>query len=507
MATPRGAWGLHDHQVDPTLRVGKLLSQTEEVTMNDSMTISPRRQFLQRSACGFGMLALADLLASQSASAVTPASGDGPSQLAGKPPHFPARAKRVIFLFMHGGPSQVDTFDYKPQLQQRDGESYGGKMPSQIDAKPLLMASPWKFKQRGESGLWVSDLLPHMAEVADDLCVVRSVHSRGQSHGQAVGMVNTGSDNLVRPSVGSWVSYGLGTENSDLPSYVAISPASSHGGPRNYGSAFLPAIHQATVVGANGKLGKGQIADLLPPGGKANRVDNEQLELLQRLNQQHLQRSGPDAGIEGAIQAYELAFRMQQTAPEVMRIEDEPEHIEKLYGIGEKETDNFGRQCLLARRLAEAGVRFIQVSTGNVWDQHSKLQEGHARNGLATDRPIAGLIRDLKQRGMLDDTLILWGGEFGRTPVVQGSNGRDHNPQGFTMVMAGGGTAGGYAHGQTDEFGYYATTDRVHMHDLHATMLHLLGLDHERLTYRYAGRDFRLTDVYGRVVKQLVQSV
>ncbi len=478
--------------------------------MTARWTGSPRREFLSQSACGFGMLALADLLGAESAQGETPAVGRGSQRvgsgdLAPKPPHFPARAKRVIFLFMHGGPSQVDTFDYKPELQKRDGESYSGQMPSQIDAKPFLLASPWKFSQHGQNGLWVSDLLPHMAGVADELCVVRSVYSRGQSHGQAVGMVNTGSDNLVRPSVGAWVSYGLGTENSDLPSYVAISPASSHGGPRNYGAAFLPAIHQATVVGANGKLGTGRIADLLPPGGTdPSGVDRGQLDLLQQLNREHLRISGRDAQIEGAIEAYELAFRMQRTAPDVMRIEDEPESVRQMYGIGEKETDNFGRQCLLARRLAEAGVRFIQVSSGNVWDQHGKLREGHAKNSLATDKPIAGLILDLKQRGLLDDTLIVWGGEFGRTPVVQGSDGRDHNPHGFTMVLAGGGTRGGYAHGETDEFGYYAVNDRVHMHDLHATILHLLGLDHKRLTYHYAGRDFRLTDVYGDVVSGLI---
>jgi len=459
------------------------------------------------------MLALADLMAGKGTAAhaapgTAGSTANGLGALAPKPPHFPARAKRVIFLFMHGGPSQVDTFDFKPELQKRDGETYAGQIPSQIDAKPKLLASPWQFKQRGQSGLWVSELLPHLAEVADDLCVVKSVHSRGQSHGQAVGMVNTGSDNLVRPSVGAWVSYGLGTENSDLPSYVAISPASSHGGPRNYGSAFLPAIHQATVVGANGKLGSGKIADLLPPkaSGKPDDVNvgRAQIDLLQRLNAEHLKLSGPDAQIEGAIESYELAFRMQRTAPEVMRIEDESVDVQSMYGIGEKDTDNFGRQCLLARRMAEAGVRFIQVSSGNVWDQHGNLRGGHAKNALATDKPIAGLIRDLKQRGMLEDTLIVWGGEFGRTPIAQGTDGRDHNPHGFTMVLAGGGTPGGYAHGETDDFGFYATTDRVHMHDLHATMLHLMGLDHQRLTYHYAGRDFRLTDVYGKVVDKLI---
>jgi hypothetical protein len=411
----------------------------------------------------------------------------------------------VIFLFMHGGPSQVDTFDYKPELQKRDGEKYAGQMLAQIDAKPVLMASPWKFARRGQSGLWVSDLLPQIAGVADELCVVRSMHSRGQSHGQAVSMVNTGSDNLVRPSVGSWISYGLGTENRDLPSYVAISPASAHGGPRNYGSAFLPAIHQATVVGANGRLGSGRITDLEPSDKSVfGGVDPKQIELLQRLNREHLERSGADSQIEGAIESYELAFRMQRTAPEVMNIELESESTQRLYGIDKKETENFGRQCLLARRLAEAGVRFIQVSSGNVWDQHGKLREGHAKNALATDQPIAGLIIDLKQRGMLEDTLVLWGGEFGRTPIVQGSDGRDHNPHGFTMVLAGGGTRPGYAHGETDDLGYHAVSDRVHMHDLHATMLHLLGLDHARLTYHYAGRDFRLTDVYGNVVKGLI---
>lgn len=469
-----------------------------------SFVAAPRRDFLRSSACGFGLLALADLCAEEVRRAVggEPRSSEA---LAPKTPHFAPLAKRVIFLFMHGGPSQVDTFDYKPELQKRDGEKYAGQMPAQIDAKPVLMASPWKFARRGQSGLWVSDLLPQIAGVADELCVVRSMHSRGQSHGQAVSMVNTGSDNLVRPSVGSWISYGLGTENRDLPSYVAISPASAHGGPRNYGSAFLPAIHQATVVGANGRLGSGRITDLEPSDKSVfGGVDPKQIELLQRLNREHLERSGADSQIEGAIESYELAFRMQRTAPEVMNIELESESTQRLYGIDKKETENFGRQCLLARRLAEAGVRFIQVSSGNVWDQHGKLREGHAKNALATDQPIAGLITDLKQRGMLEDTLVLWGGEFGRTPIVQGSDGRDHNPQGFTMVLAGGGTRRGYAHGETDDLGYHAVSDRVHMHDLHATILHLLGLDHARLTYHYAGRDFRLTDVYGNVVKGLI---
>ncbi|WP_417746653.1 DUF1501 domain-containing protein [Rosistilla oblonga] len=459
--------------------------------------VTSRRQMLSASACGFGSLALADLMTRQ-AQAATPS---GP--LAQPSTHHLPRARRVIFLFMHGGPSHVDTFDYKPRLQADDGKDLPYDLPTAaIDAKLKLLGSPWKFKQHGQSGLWCSELMPHTARHLDEMCIIKSLHSRGQSHGQAVSMLNTGSDNLVRPSVGSWLSYGLGTENEDLPSFVALAPSTGHGGPRNYGTAFLPAIHQATAIGSNGKLGDAQVKYLnrgdLPPAEQ-----NRQMDLLQTLNRRHLDRAGQDQQIEGAIEAYELAFRMQQAAPQVLSLDEEPQHILDLYGVGQEPTDNFGRSCLLARRLAEAGVRFIQVSTGNVWDQHSNLKSGHEKNSLKTDQPVAGLIQDLKQRGMLEDTLIVWGGEFGRTPVVQGANGRDHNPQGFTMWMAGGGVKGGTSYGETDEFGYYSQQDRVHMHDLHATILHLMGLDHQRLTYRYAGRDFRLTDVAGRVVTEL----
>jgi hypothetical protein len=330
------------------------------------------------------------------------------------------------------------------------------------------------------------------------------MYSRGQSHGQAVSMLHTGSDNLVRPSVGAWVSYGLGTENPDLPAFVSISPASGHGGPRNSGCAFLPATHQATAIGNSGKLGDARIRHL---GNDKIDPDEQrrQLDLLQTINRDHLRRAGRDTQISGAIESFELAFRMQSVAPDVLNLAREPDHVQQAYGIGTKETDNFGRQCLLARRLVEAGVRYVEVSTGNVWDQHSGLKSGHEKNSLATDKPVAALLADLKARGMLDDTLVVWGGEFGRTPIVQGSNGRDHNPQGFTTWMAGGGAKAGIAYGNTDDFGYFAQEDRVHMHDLHATMLHLLGLDHMRLTYRYAGRDFRLTDVYGNVVHDLIE--
>ncbi|TWU04725.1 DUF1501 domain-containing protein [Stieleria varia] len=417
-------------------------------------------------------------------------------------PHVPPRVRRVIFLFMHGGPSHVDTFDYKPLLKRDDGKPLPFALPANISAKPTLLNGPWEFKQRGQSGLWVSDLLPHMASVADDLCVIRSMHTKGQSHGQAVGMINTGSDNLVRPSMGAWVSYALGSDHPDLPAHVAIGPATAHGGPRNYGAAFLPAMHQATVVGSNGKPGDGKIAHLDGPFDDA-RIDRR-LDLIQAMNQRHLASSGPDREIEGAIQAVDLASRMRSAAPEVFDLDRESESTRREYGIGEKETDSFGSSCLLARRLAEAGVRFITVSSGQVWDQHGNLKAGHEKNAAATDLPIATLIRDLKRRGLWDDTLIVWGGEFGRTPVVQGSNGRDHNPQGFSVVLSGGGVRGGYAHGETDEYGYYARRNRVHMHDLHATILHQLGIDHERLTYRYAGRDFRLTDIHGEVVHEIL---
>lgn len=412
------------------------------------------------------------------------------------------RIKRVIFLFMHGGPSHVDTFDYKPLLARDDGQPLPFDLPPNIDAVPKLLNGPWKFKQRGESGLWVSSLLPEMAKEADSLCVIRSMHTRGQSHGQAVGMINTGSDNFVRPSVGAWVSYALGSGHPDLPAHVAIGPATAHGGPRNYGAAFLPAMHQATVIGSNGKFGDGKIAHLNGP--VENGLVQQRFDLVNALNKRHLNSSGPDREIEGAIEAVDLAARMRRAAPEVFDLSQESAQLQAAYGIGQKTTDSFGRSCLLARRLAEAGVRFITVSSGQVWDQHGNLESGHNKNAAATDLPIAELIRDLKRRGLWDETMIVWGGEFGRTPVVQGKNGRDHNPQGFSMVLSGGGVKPGFAYGETDDYGYYALQDRVHVHDLHATLLHLLGVDHERLTFRYAGRDFRLTDVHGRVVHDIL---
>ncbi len=459
-----------------------------------------RRHMLQSSGCGFGWLAASQLASRDAQAARNP--------LAARQPHHAPRAKRVIFLFMHGGPSQVDTFDYKPRLEKEDGQKLPfGAAPNieSTTAQLRIMKSPWKFARHGESGLWVSELFPHVARQIDELCVVRSMHSKGQSHGQAVCMLHTGTDSLVRPSLGAWVSYGLGTENSDLPSFVSITPPKGHGGPRNYGTGFLPAIHQATTIGNSTQPVKGANIAFLDRGGMSLEQQRRQLQLLQAMNRDHLERADRDEQIEGVIESYELAFRMQTAVPVVTDLSSESKPVHELYGIGTEPTDNFGRCCLMARRFAEAGVRFIQVSAKqNSWDQHSNLKSGHERNCGQVDKPIAGLLADLKQRGMLDDTLVVWGGEFGRTPIAQGTNGRDHNPQGFTQWMAGGGVKGGFAYGETDEYGYYAIQDKVHMHDTHATILHQLGLNHEQLTYKYAGRDFRLTDVYGRVVEEVI---
>src|SRR5688572_21622383 len=463
-----------------------------------------RRTLLKKTAGGFGYLAFAGLCAaSRSAPAAQPA------PLSPKMPHHAPRAKRVIFLFMHGGPSQTDTFDYKPRLNRESGQPWPFQLPKALgDEKfkkvPPLLGSPWQFRQHGQSGLWVSDLLPETATCADDLCVIRSLHTEGQAHGEATLRMHTGASNLVRPSVGSWVTYGLGSENESLPGFVTISPLRAHGGVQNYSSAFLPAAYQGTPIGsADVPMSQAEIPflknlDLSPP------QQRRELDLIQRLNREHLARAQHDPNIEGMIESFELAFRMQSEAPDLMNLEEESPATKELYGIGSKETDDFGRQCLLARRFAEAGVRYIQVSTGYKWDQHKDLVDGHNKIARATDRPIAGLLKDLKGRGLLEDTLVVWGAEFGRTPFAEGDNGRDHNPQGFTMWLAGGGVRGGMAHGETDEYGHRATTDKVHVHDLHATILHLLGLDHERLTYRYNGRDFRLTDVYGEVVRKIL---
>jgi len=432
---------------------------------------------------------------------------------------------------MQGGVSQVDSFDPKPVLAERDGQ-----MHAFDDARALantgqrggtqrIMKSPWEFSQYGASGTPVSQLFPQIARHVDDLCFVHSMHTDGVAHGPATLFLHCGSTNSVRPSMGAWVTYGLGTENENLPAFVTLAPSSGNGGARNYGSAFLPALYQGTAVGKAGSPAAQATIRNLGDSRRSEPDRRRQFDLLQALNREQLSRhrlrdrsapsahsgaAGLDDGLEATIHAYELAWRMQTMAPDVLSLTRETAATLEQYGIGKDPTDNFGRQCLMARRLCEAGVRFVQVTYGDnsanpAWDQHSNLPK-HADHARAVDQPIAGLLQDLKQRGLLEDTLVWWGCEFGRTPYAEkNGTGRDHNPGGFTVWLAGGGTRPGMHYGRTDEFGHLAVEDRVHMHDLHATLLHLLGLDHEQLTYRYAGRDFRLTDVHGQVVHSLIR--
>ena len=471
-----------------------------------------RRQLLNQCGAGFAALALSDMIVRSGLCAGEPAANplaaaSVSNPLLPKSPHFPARAKRVIFLFMHGGPSHVDTFDYKPELIKHHGQPLPFEKPRiQFAQTGNLLRSPWKFRQYGQSGAWVSDLFPHVGRCVDDITFIKSIHGSNEAHGGALLKMHTGSDTFVRPSMGAWISYGLGTENDSLPSFITISPTLGHGGVRNFGSAFLPPIHQATRIGS-AKKRKAEEDSIVPNLTNPNipaELQALQLNFARDLDQ--LKRPVPhsmaDADLDARIESFELAFRMQTEAPEVLEIDSESESTLKLYGIDGGPTDSFGRQCLLARRLSESGVRFVQSSHA-YWDQHSDLKEQHGTLAEQVDRPIAGLLTDLKQRGLLDETLLIWGAEFGRTPTAQGDNGRDHNPHAFTYWMAGGGVKAGFSYGESDEFGFYATQDKVHVHDLHATILHLLGLDHERLTYRYGGRDFRLTDVEGSVIDQI----
>jgi hypothetical protein len=403
----------------------------------------------------------------------------------------------------------MDLFDYMSVLAKYDNKPMPIEKPRvQFSETGDALASRFDFKQHGESGQWVSELFPNIAECVDDLCFVKSMHGTNPSHGPAIMMMNTGSDQFVRPVMGSWISYGLGTENANLPSFITISPSALQGGARNFSAGFLPATHNGTPIGSmRMKAGEASIAHLtnerLP-----RKEQMRQLELLQLWQTAQLENTGPNRDLEGRIQSFELAFHMQTEAPEVMDIAGETDATKKLYGIDETETSEFGYRCLLARRFSESGVRFVQATHGNdvKWDHHTGLHEGLTSSSKEVDKPIAGLIRDLKSRGQLDETLVLWGGEFGRTPGSEGGvrNGRDHNPHGFTMFMAGGGVKPGFSYGETDDFGYYASVDKVHVHDLHATILHCLGLNHEQLTYRHQGRDFRLTDVAGRVVDEIL---
>tara|TARA_R110002096_G_scaffold4501_24_gene21198 strand:+ start:313 stop:1737 length:1425 start_codon:yes stop_codon:yes gene_type:complete len=473
------------------------------MTHPDSI-LATRRQLLKTSAVGFGNLALTAMLGRE-ARAELPSLRN---PLAPQKPQFPARAKRIVFLFMKGGPSHVDTFDPKPLLDRDHGKPLPFDLPKVTFAKQgNLLKSPWKFKRYGESGLPVSELFPNVARHIDDLCILRSVHGTNPAHGGALLKLHTGSDQFVRPSMGSWVVYGLGTDNRNLPAFVTICPTLAHGGVNNWGAAFLPAHCQGTPIG-NASLAATQAK---VKHIRNSRIDSDlqrrQLDLIGAMNRDHLETTGRDQALEGRLSSFELAYRMQSAMPEVQNLAGESEATKKIYGIDNPVTEDFGRQCLMARRFLERGVRFVQVTHSDSevqWDQHSNLYQGHTKNSAEVDKPIAGFLTDLKARGLLDDTLVLWGGEFGRTPTAQGSNGRDHNPHGFTMWMAGGGVKGGYAYGATDDYGYYAAENKMHVHDLHATLLHLLGLNHERLTFRYAGRDFRLTDVEGTVAKDIL---
>ena len=460
-----------------------------------------RREMLGRCATGFGAVALSSLL-------TDPAYGKAKSPFAPRKPHHDAKAKSVIFLYMDGGVSQVDSFDYKPRLEKDNGKPFSAKInPTQFDNIGKTLKSPWNFKQYGQSGLNVSDLFPHVGEMADELCVVRSMTSKFSEHNSANLFLHTGFGVQGRPSMGAWMSYGLGAEATDLPGFVVLNGGLiPSGGWDNFGNGFLPASHQATVF----KTGKEPLADIRPRESRPG-VQQAKLGLLNRLDQGVLNRLGKVDELESAIANYEMAYRMQAAVPELIDVKGETQATRKLYGLDSKydPTRTFGMQCLIARRLVEKGVRFIEltcprISGNDRWDAHGGLKKNHGDNSRATDQPIAGLLRDLKSRGMLKDTLVVWSGEFGRTPFAQGSNGRDHNPFGFTIWMAGGGAKPGITYGATDEFGYRAVENKLDIHDMHATMLHLLGMDHKKMTYFFDGRDMRLTDVHGHVAHDLI---
>lgn len=456
-----------------------------------------RRSMLARAGAGFGMLPLTNLLASEAVN---------PPQTSGL--HFPAKAKRVIFLFMNGAPSHVDTFDPKPMLAKHEGQDPNGQPEERRTKTSGFMPSPFRFAPQGESGVVMSELLPNLAKHADDMCVIRSMHTDTANHEPGLLMMHSGIQQPTRPCLGSWASYGLGTENENLPAFVSLCPGLPVVGPQLWSSAFLPANHQAMSVNTSDMSLDALVANLNHPS-LARVKQREQLDLVQKLNLLHAAERGRDDELEAHIASMELAFQMQTEATEAFDISREPKHVAERYG-----NSHYAHSCLLGRRLLERGVRFVQVyyvdKGKQPWDTHKDNNGGHRRLCADSDRATAALLDDLKERGMLEDTLVIWGGEFGRTPYSQtdknkkGKPGRDHHATGFSMFLAGGGIKGGLMHGQTDEFGMHAVEDRVHVHDLHATILHQLGIDHTKLTYRYSGRDFRLTDVYGEVVRGIL---
>ncbi len=470
-----------------------------------------RRAMLRQASNGFGALALAALFGDSLPGALAEVIPPQRRPLGPKPPHFQPRARSVIFLFMEGAVSQVDSFDYKPMLEKYHGQdprkAIGRLEKTQFENVGQVLKSAWNFRQRGQCGTWISDLFPHLAERADDLCVIRSLTSSFPEHTSANYFLHSGLGLQGRPSMGAWVTYGLGSSNDDLPGYVVLNGGQiPSGGLDNFGSGFLPATYQGSLLHARGT----PLANVVP-GEKSAQLQQAKRRLVGRLNQQSLQDSGRADALESAIANYELAARMQVAIPELMDLSGESEATGKLYGLDAayEHTRTYARECILARRLVERGVRFIELTIPMVdgyqrWDAHGGLVKNHGDNARAIDQPIAGLLLDLKQRGLLDETLVVWAGEFGRTPFAQGSDGRDHNEFGFSVWMAGGGVRGGMTYGETDEWGYKAVINKLEMHDLHATMLHLLGLDHEKLTYRFSGRDIRLTDVRGEVVKAVL---
>ena len=455
-----------------------------------------RREALKQMGAGFGWLALTSLLAEE-------AGASGP--LALREPHFAPRAKRVIMLFMFGGPSHIDTFDPKPILNRDSGKPLPFAKPRIISFPRRggdLIGSPFEFKRHGQSGAEVSELFPHVAGIVDDLAIVRSMHCTNPRHGGAVLEWHTGSDTFIRPAMGSWLTYGLGSENQNLPGYITMCQALAEGGANNFGSAFLPAAHQGTPLGyGNVKANEARFPFI--GDGNRTRLQRLELDMLSDVSRRQLARTGSDPELEDRIATFELAFRMQTEAPEVQDISSESAATKAMYGLDDQVTEDFGRQCLMARRFSESGVRFVQCNS-NGWDHHFDLRNSLTEMCAQVDKPIAGLVKDLKARGLLDETLVIWGGEFGRTPTAENADGRDHNPHGFTMWLAGGGIKPGITYGRTDEYGYYGVENKVHFHDLHATILHLLGLDHTKLTFRHAGRDYRLTDVHGEIVRDLL---
>ena len=476
-----------------------------------------RRQLLKRAGSGIGTLGLLSLLqqeglleTSQAAPAVRPN-----NPLAPKEPHMPAKAKAVIWLFINGGPSQVDTWDYKPELEKRDGvalEGFDNKTGFFQNAVGPLMKSPFKFKQYGESGKWVSDIFPHLSQHVDKMAFIHSGHTESNNHSPALFMMNCGVPKMGHPCVGSWVTYGLGSESDSLPAFVVMSDPLGRGLPKghslNWGAGFLPSVYQGTYLRPTGE----PIDNLQPPSVLTNKGrQRSQLDLVKALNRQHLEQNEGDQELAARIESFELAYRMQSAAPEALDISQEPKHLQDQYGIGNKQCEHFAKQCLIARRMVERGTRFVQIYSGGMenqrsWDGHQDIKGNHSGFAGETDQPIAALLGDLEARGLLDETLVIWGGEFGRLPIAQkGANpGRDHNPHAFTTWMAGGGVKAGTTYGATDEIGFKAAENKVHVNDLHATILRLLGMDHEKLTYLYSGRRFRLTDVGGHVIDELI---